>query len=426
MTVEKIKIAPGAELSVMPTDKFKTNYFALNFYIPLDKKIASEVSLLSSVMSRGTADHPTTGELNIYTDMLYELNFSMSISAAGSAQILCFRMDYLGDRYTPAGEKESISEGAMNFLREFFLRPLVKDGAFCEEYVELSKKRLSDRIKGMINNKDAYAMIRARRLFLGDHAAAIPPEGDLETVASLDGAMLYQRFLTILKESRVEALFVGDVSDGTVDGIVSALRDILPADRLDAAMPVTEPFVSADSDVREIREEADAKQSRMVLAYAVPYNGTQSHVASVFLEIFSGSPVSRLFMNVREKLNLCYYCSAGLDVSVGSMMIRSGISEKNIPAAREEITGQLNDLVNGNISDEELDMAKRAIVSSMKGLKDSSSALGEWYLRRIALGAPSDVDEMMENVEKVTLPEVSAFAAKATLKMAYLLCGEEV
>ena len=116
MTVEKIKIAPGAELSVMPTDKFKTNYFALNFYIPLDKKIASEVSLLSNVMSRGTADHPTTGELNVYTDMLYELNFSMNISAAGSSQILCFRMDYLGDRYTPAGEGESISRGAMDFL----------------------------------------------------------------------------------------------------------------------------------------------------------------------------------------------------------------------------------------------------------------------------------------------------------------------
>ena len=32
---KKIPFAPGAELSVIPTTKFKTKYLALNFYIPL-------------------------------------------------------------------------------------------------------------------------------------------------------------------------------------------------------------------------------------------------------------------------------------------------------------------------------------------------------------------------------------------------------
>ena len=54
MTVDRITVAPGAELSIIPTDKFKTNYLALNFYIPLEKVRASRVSLLARVWNRGT------------------------------------------------------------------------------------------------------------------------------------------------------------------------------------------------------------------------------------------------------------------------------------------------------------------------------------------------------------------------------------
>ncbi|MBQ9117097.1 MAG: hypothetical protein IJY04_08735, partial [Clostridia bacterium] len=77
MTTKRIKAAAGAGLSIMPTKKFKSNYFALNFYLPLDRQAASEISLLSRVMTRGTAAHPSIGELNKYTDMLYNLTFSL-------------------------------------------------------------------------------------------------------------------------------------------------------------------------------------------------------------------------------------------------------------------------------------------------------------------------------------------------------------
>ena len=426
MTVNKIKFAPGAEISVIPTDKFKSNYFSLNFYIPLDKKIASEVSLLSRVMTRGTVDHPSIGELNLYTDMLYELTFGMNVSALGIYQVLSFTMDYIGDRYVPAWEKESISESAMNFMREFFLRPLVKDGAFCEEFVESEKKIVSDAIRGEINNKDSYAAKRAKRHLIGDHPAAISPIGDLEVVSELNGAILYQRFLKILAEARVEVVFVGDASGGVVDSIVSALRDILPADRFDTAMPEPTKCFDADGDdVREIVEDIDTKQSRMILGYSLPYDVTQSHIASVFLEIFSNSPVSRLFVNIRERMNLCYYCTAGLDAFTGAMTIRSGMSKKNVDAARVEITRQLDDVASGNISEDELDVSKLAIISSIKSVMDSASGLAEWYLRRLIRGCGFDLEELMEKISQVSSDEVAGFAARAKLKMAYLLRGEE-
>lgn len=427
MTVQKIKFAPGAELSIIPTGKFKTNYLALNFYLPLEKERASRVSLLSRVMNRGTEKYPTIGELNRYTDMLYELTFSMSISAAGGMQVLCFRLDYLDDRFVPAEDGLNITDLAMAFMKEYFLHPLIKDGAFCAEYVEAEKKLLCDRIRGEINNKDAYALKRARRSFLGDHPAAISPMGELDAVADLDGKVLYNEFLRIMSEAHAEALFVGDVSTGAVEKVTEALTAIMPSGRADTPIPhIDRPDYGVFGDeTREVTEEVNAKQGRMVLGYSIPYEGEESAVATTFLEIFSGSPVSRLFMNVRERLNLCYYCSAGIDVSVGAMLIRSGIAEENVEKAMEEISRQLSDIAMGNISDSELALAKTSILSSMKGLKDSGSALGEWYLRRVALGLPDDIDLMMERAEAVTVADIAELASRARLRMKYFLRGAQ-
>lgn len=45
-------------------------------------------------------------------------------------------------------------------------------------------------------------------------------------------------------------------------------------------------------------------------------------------DVFGGGPYSRLFMNVREKLSLCYYCSARLIRGKGIIVIQSGIEKK--------------------------------------------------------------------------------------------------
>ncbi|MBR2460699.1 MAG: insulinase family protein [Clostridia bacterium] len=425
MTVNRITAAPGAQLSVIPTDKFKSNYFALNFYLPLEKQSAGELSLLSRVMLRGTEPHPSIGELNRYTDMLYNLTFSLAVSAIGSVQTFSFRMDFLGDRFVPQAEKADILDSALDFAQEFFCRPLVRDGAFLSEYVESERKLLIDRIEGEINNKDRYAMRRGRMHLLGEHPAAISPNGDIETVSCVTGAQLYERFRSILVNAHAEALYVGEFSPDTEGKLLDVLRKILPENRVDAPMPETDSFKPASDGVGEIVEEAKTRQGRMVLGYSLPYTGEESPVANAFIEIFSASPVSRLFANVREKLNLCYYCSASMDFSLGIMTVMSGISEKNVEKARAEISRQLNGMASGDVSDTELDRARSAIVSSIKTLKDTPSSLGEWYLRRIVQGAPSDIDALMDGVGRVSAEQVAEFASRARLCMAYFLRGTD-
>ena len=52
--------------------------------------------------------------------------------------------------------------------------------------------------------------------------------------------------------------------------------------------------------------------------------------------LFGGTPNSKLFLNVREKLSLCYYCSASYNSMKGIMLVQSGVEVKRIWSARRK------------------------------------------------------------------------------------------
>lgn len=423
MTVKRIQAASGAELTIINTGKFKTNYFALNFYVPLERESAAEIALLSRVLTRGTQKYPSIGALNRHTDMLYDLSFSLNSTAVGNYQVLGFRMDHLGSRFVPSFEDINMTEEAFGFVREFFGAPLVKDGAFSAEYTESEKKLLLDRIRGEINNKSRYAIKRGRRHMLGSHPAAVSPDGDEETVSVVTPERLYSRFCDVLSSAHVEAVYMGDVGADTESLVLDTLKAILPADRVGAPLPELTPFVPETAEVRKVTEEAEAKQGRLVMGYSLPYTGLESACASVFIELFGSSPVSRLFKNVRERLSLCYYCTGNVELSLGVMWIKSGISEENLKLGTDEIAAQLKDVSYGNISEDELETAKRSILSALRSATDAPSAFVEWYLGRLINRADTDIERHMSAVECVNVADVAEFAGRAKLSSVYYLRG---
>lgn len=421
-TVRK-KLMPGAWLTVIETERFKTEYLALNFYLPLERQSAAETALLSRVLSRGTALHPDIRSLGRYTDMLYDLSCGISTSAIGDHQMLTVRMDMLSDRFIPKDEGIRLQAEALRFLVELLAMPLVSDGALSEEYTESEKKLLIDRIRGDINNKDRYAMKRGRMHMLGAHPAAISPDGDEETVALVTARQLCERLRSILGTAHLEAVYMGHLGADTEALIEKAIGDILPSQRPDTGLPRLAPFIPDGGEARAITEQVEAKQGRLLLGYSLPYQPEESAAASVFIELFGSSPMSRLFKNVRERLSLCYYCTAALELSLGTMWVRSGISAENLAAGTDEIARQLADIVAGNVTSEELEICKRSVISAHKSILDAPGALGEWYIRRLLVGADTDIWEQMKKVEAVTADEVSALAQRASLRMTYYLRG---
>ena len=143
----------------------------------------------------------------------------------------------------------------------------------------------------------------------------------------------------------------------------------------------------------------------------------------MMLEVLSGSPTSKLFMNVREKLGLCYYCSASSVGLKGAFLVSSGIENKNREIAREEILRQLEDIREGRITDEEWENAKNSMQTALESSYDSPLALCGWYLTRVLLEESFSPMEYMVKILSVTREEVQAVAKRTVLDTEFFLRG---
>ena len=61
-------------------------------------------------------------------------------------------------------------------------------------------------------------------------------------------------------------------------------------------------------------------------------------------------------------------------------MVQSGVEQKNIEKAREEILRQLQAVQEGDFSAEDLDAAKMSVANSFRTMSDYLGGLEAWYL----------------------------------------------
>ena len=141
--------------------------------------------------------------------------------------------------------------------------------------------------------------------------------------------------------------------------------------------------------------------------------------------IYGGTTTSKLFMNVRERLSLCYYASSGLMKYKDIMLVSSGVEFGKVEQAKEEIMAQLAACQAGKFSDEELEWARRSVVSTLMTTLDSQGRLEDYWLGQAAAGLDEPPEELARRVERVTREQAAAAAQKLKLDTIYFLKGKE-
>lgn len=129
---------------------------------------------------------------------------------------------------------------------------------------------------------------------------------------------------------------------------------------------------------------------------------------------------------MREKLSLCYYCAARYDKYKGIIIVDSGIEAKNYQKAKDEILRQLEDIKNGGLTEEELANAVRYIKNSYNSIFDSTKAAESFYLGQIFSETDNDPEEVLAQIDKITLEDIKNAMQTVKLDTIYLLAGEEV
>jgi predicted Zn-dependent peptidase len=128
----------------------------------------------------------------------------------------------------------------------------------------------------------------------------------------------------------------------------------------------------------------------------------------VFNTLYGAGMTSKLFMNVREKLSLAYYCWSRLLSGKGIILVEGGIDTDKEQQVTDEVMLQLRDLVDGNTDPEVLESSKRALRERCTFV--SPEGIMNWYSAQLLQAEILTPEDMINGIEKVTMDEVCAAA----------------
>lgn len=140
--------------------------------------------------------------------------------------------------------------------------------------------------------------------------------------------------------------------------------------------------------------------------------------------IFGGTTLSKLFMNVREKLSLCYYAGSTYHRSKGIITVSAGIEQENYQKTLDEVNRQIEAMASGRWEDWELEAARTSLLSGLRTMEDSAGALEDYAMNRAVTGAES-LEELRTGLIEVTPERVRAAAAALRIDTIYFLKGKE-
>ena len=318
-----------------------------------------------------------------------------------------FAASFLDDAY--ALEGEPVLEGAAALLGELLLRPRTEKGMFYPDYVAGERSNLVDRIRAQVNDKRYYALSRLTQLMCEGEAFGVDKLGDEGRAAALTPRKLWKRYQELLSTAEIELYYCG-----------SAAEERLEAD--------CEVRLHAGAEPRLEEERMDVTQGKLALGFRT--GGItcweEDYPALVMCNaVFGATPLSKLFLNVREKRSLCYYASSNLEKMKGLLLVSSGIEFGQYQQARDEILAQLEAVRRGEIEDWELEGARRTLIGGHRSTLDDQSRLEEFWLGQTAAGLDTGIEELVEGLKAVTREQVAAAAQKLELDTVYFLNGKE-
>ena len=419
--VKQLQLENGITLRHFQADRFKQGCLSIQFVRQMKAEEAAMNALIPAVLLRGTRTHPDLRAITMRLDELYGASVGTLVRRVGDYQAMGLYCGFIEDRFALPGDR--VLAPMVDFLRQLLLESLREDGGFCRSFVESEKKNLIATIESDLNDKRAYAMGQLLKCMCKGDSYGIPRLGEKEAVAAIDHKTLYDHYQQVIRESRVEIFYVGSAPMETVAALLKPLLQAIPRSYVN--LPGQTPF--RDAGGADVTERMDVAQGKLCLGYVTPItNRSPEFVAmQVMNMVFGAGMTSKLFMNVREKLSLCYSVGSSYYGSKGIVTVAAGIDFAKEQQTREEIARQLEACRRGEISQEELNAAKEALLSGLRGTHDSPGSIEGFYATGALSGMGMDPAQYMAAVEQVTVQQVARAAQSVTLHTSYFLKGVE-
>ncbi len=411
----EIATPEGVQVHLHRTTAFKTVLLQWAFEAPLDEGAAAR-ALLSDLLTRATRRLPSLTALAARCEELYATELTSHASAWGDRHVLRFGFETVADGW--AGRP--LFREAVELLTDVLHDPPLECGRFRTDHLEQERTNLVHSIQGLQDDKQLHAF---RRLIEAMHAGtpfARHGWGTLEEARGLGEPVVRAAWSALVQRAPARLFVVGDVDE---DSAAWAAGRLAAGPHAAPGPPVRPPPLPARAP-QELVETQKLAQSKLAIGYRLPAQLLPGSAAPLLALVLGGDTFSRLFKRVREAEGLAYGCSASVAVESGTLVFQAGIDADKAPRVRELVAAELLAIARDGVKDEELALARRALLRRLSDLRDSPRGLCGFRHAALLAGRPHELVEAEASVRRAAAADLQALAAAARLDTTFLLEGK--
>ena len=426
MKYQKQEIKKGITLHNIETDKFKTNLIAIFLTTPISREFVTFDSVISSILRRGSKNMSTSEEISKTMEEMYGASFDSGIDKTGDNHILKFYLEIINDEYLPKDEKSLLKEGIEKIF-EIVFNPYTENGMFKEEYLDQEKENMRQRIIGKVDNKAAYAKARCIEEMYKGEPAGLYRYGYTEDLERINSKNLYEYYVSLIKQCKIDIFISGKITNDESLKIINENESIKNLNERDAKYIINNIEEKQKQEENIIEEKQDVAQGKIVIGCDICFNkedledSNLKYEALVYNYLLGGSANSKLFQNVREKSSLAYNANSNYVRFKSNIFINAGIEINNFEKAIKIIKEQIKSMEKGGFTEEEIENAKKGIVSNINLIEDEQDSQIMYYYGQELINSNDTIENYKENIRNVTKKDILKIASKINVNTIYFL-----
>ena len=407
-------------IHTIKTDKFKNCSMEIMFRNKLVKSEITENNMLVDMLMHSSKKYPKRRDVAIELENLYSSFIRGCVTRLGNSVLLSFVTDFLDPKYCEEGYLENI----LSMPIEMLMHPNIKNDEFDRRSFNIIKNRIKSDIESLKENATRYAFRRSLMHMDEASPSSYYMVGYLDDLENITPASLVKTYHNILNNYVCDIYVIGNLD---MDEVVSIIKKKFKVNTIKNEKIELYIDNNIRKKVQDICEIGNYEQDTFVMLFNL--DGLTKRERDFVIHLYnvilgSGGLTSKLYKYLREENSLCYVVSSMYQKYDGLLMVYSGIDKKDKNKCLKLVNKAMNEMMKGYFSDEELENAKRSVISSIKMSEDTNGGIINNYLFNDLDNLPL-YDERVKEFKTITKEEIMEVAHKIKTNTIYLLRGED-
>jgi len=404
------------QIYTIQTDKFKNCYIEVNFRDDVRELNVCQRNFLNNVMVYSSLKYPSKRKMLIAQEELYNADFGGGSSRVGYNIFSSFSLDFLHPKFIL---EEDYLDKCLEFFFQNILNPNIHDQKFDDEVVQIIKERTHVNIDRYKENASSFAKVDSRNILFPDSFSGKQIRGTHEEVDAISPSSLYEEYLAMLQNAHCEILVIGELDMDMVAQKIARLFHKNSIVQKEIPFTIDNPIQS----LRRVNKNSHFAQTFLLMYYQLASLSDKEryYVMPIFQRIFGGGALAdKISKYLRIENSLCYACGCSFVLADNFGMVIAGLKKENVENAISLIHKALNEMLHGDVSEEELNVQKNKFLSDLKLRRDSIYGLIDNYYFSILTNAPL-FSEYEEYIKQISIKDLQQFARKMKYALEYVL-----